>query len=77
MLGIQRVGRCDLSGCSTPKCAWHKHDADGPTLATDEKACWQRQPPWFVIRWKGNPIRRTGFKDGMEARGRRKNRDDN
>jgi hypothetical protein len=46
MLGIHRVGRFDLSGCSTPKYAWHKPDADAPTLATDEKACWQEQPPW-------------------------------
>jgi hypothetical protein len=69
MLGIHRVGRFDLSGCSTPKYAWHKPNADAPTLATDEKACWQGQPPWFVIPWMGNPIRRIEFKDCMEARG--------
>ena len=60
-----------LSGCSIPKYAWHKSDADSTMLATDEKACWQEQPPWFLTpgSWMGDAIRRTQFKDCMEARG--------
>ena len=60
-----------LSACSIPNYTWHKSGVDQTMLATDEKACWDRQPPWFVTPGSamGDPIRRTGFKDCMEARG--------
>ena len=47
-----------VSACSIPQYTWHKPDADQTMLAIDEKACWEKQPPWFVTPGSamGDPI---------------------